>query len=82
MREYYKEKLANLREITRAISLLLITLLSGVTYLFVNILLNDFKMVEFVLLSFGYIVSILIFISLIKLYKHMFELTEKIKEIK
>ena len=82
MREYYKEKLANLREITRTISLLLITLLSGVTYLFVNILLNEFKMVEFILLSFGYIISILIFIFLIKLYKYMFELTEKIKEIK
>ena len=82
MREYYKEKLANLREITRSISLLLITLLSGVTYLFVNILLNEFKMVEFILLSFGYIISILIFIFLIKLYKYMFELTEKIKEIK
>jgi uncharacterized membrane protein YbhN (UPF0104 family) len=82
MREYYKEKLANLREITRSISLLLITLLSGVTYLFVNILLNEFKMIEFILLSFGYIISILIFIFLIKLYKYMFELTEKIKEIK
>jgi hypothetical protein len=82
MREYYKEKLANLREITRAISLLLITLLSGVTYLFVNILINEFKIIEFILSSIGYIVSILIFIFLIKLYEYMFELTEKIKEIK
>jgi len=49
MREYYKEKLANLREITRSISLLLITLLSGVTYLFANILINKFKIVEFIL---------------------------------
>jgi hypothetical protein len=82
MREYYKEKLANLREITRAISLLLITLLSGVTYLFVNILINEFKIIEFILSSIGYIVSILIFIFLVKLYEYMFEITEKIKEIK
>ena len=81
MREYYKEKLANLREITRSISLLLITLLSGITYLFVNILLNDFKVVEFVLLSFGYVISILIFVFLVKLYRYVFELTEKIKEM-
>ena len=82
MKEYYKEKLANLREITRAISLLLITLLSGVTYLFVNILINEFKIIEFILSSIGYIVSILIFIFLVKLYEYMFEITEKIKEIK
>ena len=80
MREYYKEKLANLREITRAISLLLITLLSGVTYLFVNILINEFKIIEFILSSIGYIVSILIFIFLVKLYEYMFEITEKIKQ--
>jgi len=45
-------------------------------------LINEFKIIEFILSSIGYIVSILIFIFLVKLYEYMFEITEKIKEIK
>jgi hypothetical protein len=80
--DYYKEKLSNLREIARGVTILLITLLSGNSYLFIKILLNGFKAVEFALLAVGYILSILIFLFLIKLYRYIFEVTEKIKELK
>ena len=82
MIDYYKEKLANLREIARGVTILLITLLSGTSYLFIKILLDGFKSSEFILLIIGYILSILIFLFLIKLYRYIFEVTEKTKEFK
>ena len=81
MREYYKEKLNNLREICRGMVILLITLLSGDTYLVVKLLVNGFKWIEFLLVTFGYVLSILIFIFLIKLYRYVFNETEKLKEL-
>jgi len=60
MREYYKEKLANLREIFRRAILFFITLLSGVTYLFVNLFIEKFKWIEFILVTIGYILLILV----------------------
>ena len=80
MREYYKEKLANLREIFRGAILFFITLLSGVTYLIVNLFIDKFKWIEFILVTIGYILLILAFIFLIKLYKIISEITEKLKD--
>jgi uncharacterized membrane protein len=80
MKEYYKEKLANLREIFRGAILFFITLLSGVTYLFVNLFIDKFKWVEFILVTIGYILLILTFIFLIKLYKTISGITEKLKD--
>jgi len=81
MREYYKEKLANLREIVRGMVILLITLLSGDTYLVVKLLISGFKWIEFLLVTVGYVLSILIFLFLIQLCKYIFNETEKLKEL-
>jgi len=81
MREYYKEKLANLREIFRGMVILLITLLSGDTYLVVKLLISGFKWIEFLLVTVGYVLSILIFLFLIQLCKYIFNETEKLKEL-
>ena len=79
MREYYKEKLANLREVFRAIVLFFIALISGIGGLIYN-LLSEFKVKNFVLFSFSFINAIILFWILVKLYKILNELSEKLKE--
>jgi len=59
----------------------LITLLSGDTYLVVKLLINGFKWIDFLLVTFGYVLSILIFLFLIQLCKYIFNETEKLKEL-
>jgi len=51
MIDYYKGKLANLREIARGVIILLITLLSGTSYIFIKILLDGFKSYEFAIVN-------------------------------
>jgi len=79
MREYYKEKLSNLREVFRSVVLFFIALTSGIGAMIYN-LLKGFTFKIFVLFSFSFINEIILFLILIKLYKILNEMTEKLRE--
>ena len=79
MREYYKEKLANLREVFRGVILFFIALISGVGGLFFYLIKNGFEVKIFVLISFGFINLVILLLILGKLYKILDEITEKLK---
>jgi len=80
MREYYKEKLANLREIFRGIILLTLALISAIASMVFYILIQGFNLKIFVLMTFLFINFIILMLILLKLYKIINEITEKLKE--
>ncbi|NPA12270.1 MAG: hypothetical protein GXO62_08505 [Epsilonproteobacteria bacterium] len=81
MIEYYKEKLANLREVFRGVVLLLLSILSAEVALFVTIIFSGkFDIIRFVVFSIGFILNILVFIVAIKIFSIMNEYTKRIKD--
>jgi len=79
MKEYFKEKLANLREIFRGFILLLLALISAIGSSVFFILVNGFSVKIFVLMNFLFINFVILIFVLVKLYKLMSEITEKLK---
>ena len=55
MREYYKEKLANLREVFRGFVLLILALISAIGSMIFYILIKGFSVKIFILMSFAFI---------------------------
>ena len=80
MREYYKEKLSNIREVFRGIILLALALISGVGGLFFYLIKNGFEIKIFILISFGFVNIAILLLILGKLYKMLEEVSEKLKE--
>jgi len=80
MKEYYKEKLANLREIFRGLILLLLALISAIASMVFYILIKGFSLKIFVLMNFLFINFIILMLILIKLYGIMNELVKKLKD--
>ncbi len=80
MKEYYKEKLNNLREIFRGFILFFIALISGVSAMFFYIIKNGFEIKIFILIFFGFINIVILLLILGKFYKILNETTEKLKE--
>ena len=79
MREYYKEKLANLSEIFRAIVLLALALISGIGAMIFSLVM-DFNSKIFILIFFSLIFFVIIMSILIKLYLYISNMTKKLKE--
>jgi len=79
MKEYYREKLANLREIFRGFILLILALISAIGSSIFFILVNGFSIKIFVLMNFLFINFVILVFVLVKLYKLMNEITEKLK---
>ena len=77
--ERIKEKLANLREIFRAVVLLTLTVLTGVVVNFYQILIHKAPIYSFIVSSLGFIVLIRLFLAIYKLIKKMQQLEEEIQ---
>jgi len=80
MRDYYKEKLANLREIFRGLILLLLALISAISSMVFYILIKGFSLKIFILMNFLFINFVILMLVLIKLYEIMNDLAKKLKE--
>jgi len=80
MRDYYKEKLANLREIFRGLILLLLALISAIGSMVFYILIKGFSLKIFILMNFLFINFVILMLVLIKLYEIMNDLAKKLKE--
>jgi len=80
MRDYYKEKLANLREIFRGLLIIIVGIGSGLIGLFIKII-HKFDIILLIFSVVGIFALISTFFMLQILWRNLNEINEKLKEI-
>jgi len=79
MKEYYREKLANLREIFRGLLIIIIGIASGLISIFIKIT-HKFDIILLIFSLIGFFALIGSFFMLQIVWKNLNDITEKLKD--